>query len=160
MWGPTQSMREHVEILSIVPGTERILKNVSSPRRRERWWALRLKELDQILVLLVSGANYLNSLNPGSCLINAHTLSASLGWWEGPTEKRISSPSPTLLYPSLPRERHCLRWEKCNSERVSHLPQWRAGIWTRLMPKLTFFSPGTLCLWVMQSYWEPVSRGA
>lgn len=34
-----------------------------------------------------------------SSLINVHALSASLGWREGPTEQRISSPSPTLLYP-------------------------------------------------------------
>lgn len=94
------------------------------------------------------------------CYVPGRSLELSASWlfsykwtwrfmpaWVGerfPPRKDYRSPSSMLFYFSLIWDSYCLGWEKCSSERLSNLTQWRAGIWTSSDAKPTFLPLGTL----------------
>lgn len=135
------------EILSVVPGTQQT-PNKCFSHALEKMMSLGVKRKVSSTSSASSSSNHFNSLNLIS-FINVGCVFYLPGCQKDPTEKRRSSPWSMLFHPSLTGERYCLRWEKCSSQKLSNLSQWKAGIWICLLPKPTFFPPETLSLLAM-----------
>lgn len=130
------------EILSVVPKTP----NKCFSHSLEKMMNLGVKRKVSSTSSASSSSNHFNSLNLIS-FINVGCVFYLPGCQKDPTEKRRSSLWSMLFHPSLTGERYCLRWEKCSSQKLSNLSQWKARIWTSVCCQNPLSFPLRHCLY-------------
>lgn len=132
------------EIPSLVPGTQQT-PNKCFSQALEKMMSLGVKRKESSTSSASSSSNHFNSLNL-IFFINIGCIFYLHGCQKDPTEKR-ASPWSMLFHPSLTGERYCLRWEKCSSQKLSNLSQWKAGIWTSVCCQTPLSFPLRHCLY-------------